>query len=480
MRSLRARLVRRTTTAVVVTMTVAAAAVYLWMRVSLLAGLDAALLFEARSLAAHVEQADGQVQLEPEIAALSDYADVAHAHFYQIRMTDRSEALRSPSLGNFDLPLPARPSFEPEYRSLMLPGGTAGRSVAISFDPHVDEDDERAEGEAAVPRVTLAVARDTSALDATLARLGVLLLVVTVAAAAVCVVLTSGVIRRELRPLGSLASSIEQVGIANLAERIDIADCPVELDPVVACLNQLLVRLDAAITREKSFTADVAHELRTPLAGLETTLEVCASRPRDAAGYQSAVTNCLGITRGLHVLVDHLLQLARADARQRVLEPEPVAINDLVQECWSPFAGRAAERELRTEWKLNGATSVPVDRAAARQVLTNLFDNAVTYADQRGQLRTSVVDDADHVAITIANSGCSLDARDASRVFDRFWRGDASRTGAGHHCGLGLSLCRQLVELHQGTITAEIRDGWFSVRLVLPLSGMISDHAKWI
>jgi signal transduction histidine kinase len=480
MRSLRARLMRRTTAAVVVTMTVAAAAVYVWMRASLLAELDAALLFEARSLAAHVEQADGQVQIEPEIAELSDYADAARSHFYEMRTTDSSAVRRSPSLGNFDLPLPALPPIEPEYRSLLLPGGTAGRSVAISFEPRVDEDDERAAREGAVPRVTLAVARSTRALDATLTRLGGLLLVVTLAATAVCVVLTSGVIRRALRPLGSLASSIEQVGIANLAERINIPDCPVELEPVVACLNQLLARLDAAMTREKSFTADVAHELRTPLAGLETTLEVCAARPRDTAGYQTAVATCLGITRGLHALVDNLLQLARADARQFTLKPEPVEMAALIQDCWLPFEGRAAERSLRAEWKLNGATSVPVDREAARQVLTNLFDNAVTYANMGGQVRTSVVAEADRVAITIANSGCLLDARDATRVFDRFWRGDASRTGAGHHCGLGLSLCRQLVELHQGTITAEIRDGWFYVRVMLPLSGMISHHATKI
>lgn len=470
MRSLRARLVARTTAAVVLTMAVAAVAVYLWMRASLLAELDAALLFEARSLSAHVEQSGDRVQIEPEIAALADYASGAHAHFYQMRTTDKSLALRSPSLGNFDLSLPERPPLEPVHQALVLPGGAAGRSVAISFEPRIDEDDERAEHEGDRPRVTLAVARETTGLDATLARLGGLLLIVTAAAAAVCVVLTSGVIRHELKPLDQLASSIGQVGAANLADRIRVPDCPAELESVVACLNELLTRLDEAMTRERSFTADVAHELRTPLAGLETTLEVCASRPRDAEGYQAAVANCLTITRGLHVLVDNLLQLARADARQCALQPEPAELGSLIRDCWSPFEARAADRKLRAEWKLNGAAHVPLDHEAARQMLTNLFANAVAYADAGGQIRTSVVDQEGRVAVTIANSGCSLDPRDAARVFDRFWRGDASRTGAGQHCGLGLSLCKKLVELHQGTIAAEIRDGWFFVTLMLPAS----------
>ena len=468
MRSLRARLIQRTTAAVVATMAVAAAAVYLWMRTSLLSELDAALLFEARSLASHVEQSRGQVHSEPEITAMSDYANTANGHFFQMWTADNSVVLRSPSLGGFDLPLPVPFPSSPVLSSIALPNGARGRIVAISFTPRSDEDDQPDAREGTDPRVTLAVARQTTDIDATLARLGGLLLVVAAAAAAVCVGLTGRVIGRELKPLDQLAGSIEQVGAANLADRIQLPDCPAELGSVVACLNQLLARLDLAMTREKSFTADVAHELRTPLAALETTLEVCASRPRNTAEYQSAVASCLGITRGMHVVVDNLMQLARADAGQCVLKPQPAEISSLIRDCWSRFEVRAAQRRLRCEWALNGAARVRVDHEAAHLVLANLFDNAVSYADDGGRIRTSVVDQDGRLALSIANSGCPLDPCDGTRVFDRFWRGDASRTAAGRHSGLGLSLCRKLVELQDGTITAEIRDGWFSVTLELP------------
>src|SRR5262249_32688262 len=131
---------------------------------------------------------------------------------------------------------------------------------------------------------------------------------------------------------------------------------------------------------------------------------------------------------------------------------------------------KAAERRLRTEWKLDGAARALVDLEAARQVLTNLFDNVVAHAETGGQACTSIVDEEGRVAVTVANTGCTLDKGDATRVFDRFWRGDSSRSGAGQHCGLGLSLCRKLVELHGGSISADIHDGLFSVTFVLPVA----------
>ena len=283
-----------------------------------------------------------------------------------------------------------------------------------------------------------------------------------------CLFVTGRVIRQELRPLDELASAIERIGAANLADRVRLSGCPAELAPVVACLNQLLGRLDAALTREKSFAADVAHELRTPLAGLVTTLEDCSSRPCDSREYQAALANCLGIARGLQGLIENLLQLARADAGRYTLNPEPADIDPLVRDCWSPFKERAAERNLRLEWDLDGTPRGAVDQEAARQVLNNLFDNAVTYADAGGQIRISLLDEGARVRLTVANSGCVLAPGETARVFDRFWRGDSSRSATGQHCGLGLSLCKKLVERQGGTIRAEIRKGWFFVSLTLP------------
>ncbi|HEY2249487.1 MAG TPA: ATP-binding protein [Planctomycetaceae bacterium] len=468
MHSLRNRLLYRTSAVLILTLFTAAVALYLLIRTSLFAELDASLLLEAASLATHVEQSGDEVQIEPAVATLPEYSSAEQPRYFQVWAADGRSAFRSPSLAGQDLPLPAMTIHQTQsHLSAKLPNGKPGRLATVVFQPRLEDDDDPADRTSNRPPATIVVARSTAEIDAALARLAALLSVVTVATVIVCVVLTGGVVSRELEPLRSLAGSIEQLGAADMSQRIDIAECPSELWPVVDCLNQLLGRLEAALAREKSFTADVAHELRTPLAGLETTLEVCASRSREVDAYQTVIANCLGITRGLHAMVDNLLRLARADANQFPLKFEPHEIAALIRESWSSFAQRATDRDLSVEWILDGPLHALADYESAHHIFSNLYDNAVTYTETGGQIRTSVAIAGNRCVITIANSGCALKAQDIPRVFDRFWRGDMARTSAGLRCGLGLSLCRKLVELHHGVITAEVRDGWFSIRVEL-------------
>ncbi|MDB5289134.1 MAG: senX3, partial [Phycisphaerales bacterium] len=223
-----------------------------------------------------------------------------------------------------------------------------------------------------------------------------------------------------------------------------------------------------AFAREKSFTADVAHELRTPLAGLETTLEVCAGRQREPQAYEKVINSCLRTTRGMHAMVDTLLLLARADASQLAATQESVDVEKLLQECWSDYAPVAAGRGLKIEWDTS-AMQANTDRDKLRVVFNNLLDNAVSYADAGGTIRIGVEGMSLGVQATISNTGSRVSADEAAQVFERFWRGDAARTDTGRHCGLGLSLCQKIMEVLGGKIavTSE-KDALFTVTLVLP------------
>lgn len=170
----------------------------------------------------------------------------------------------------------------------------------------------------------------------------------------------------------------------------------------------------------------------------------------------------------MHGMVDTLLQLARADSQQYVLKLEAIHIGELLRECWSPFVGRSAERGLKVEWSIHDSACALVDREAVRLVFANLLDNAVSYAVTDGELQIAVFENESQIIVTIANDGCTLDSSQVSYVFDRYWRGDVARTDSGRHCGLGLALCKPLVELHRGTIIAEVDDGWFRATLTFP------------
>jgi signal transduction histidine kinase len=174
----------------------------------------------------------------------------------------------------------------------------------------------------------------------------------------------------------------------------------------------------------------------------------------------------------MHAMVDNLLLLARADARQLTTDAEPVELRSFIQECWLPFEARAQARRLQVEWKLELNGEVKLDREKTRIVLNNLFDNAVTYTDDGGKVQITAGTEAGRTTLRVENSGSRVSPADAEKLFDRFWRGDEARSDVGTHCGLGLSLCRKIVDLLGGTLSADSRDGQFSASVSIPTPGV--------
>ena len=318
--------------------------------------------------------------------------------------------------------------------------------------------------------VTLAVGRGTRDMDHALATLRWLLAGVSAAAVIMGVASLAWVIRRGLRPLSALADSIEHVGTSNLGERVAADHTPQEMLPVVQRLNELLERVEAAVARERAFTADVAHELRTPLAGLSSVLEVSTSRPRESGEYQAAMNKCLRVTRGMQSVVENLLLLARADAGRLRSTGPCIALGTLLQECLEQHEQDAARRDLEVKLLVSPeASSTCTDDALLRMVLNNLLTNAIAYSDANGRVEIVIeTHKPGEVSINVANKCSQLSPDLVSNVFDRFWRSDVARTEAGVHCGLGLSLSRKLVEILGGTISATVKDGVFTVNVSLP------------
>jgi two-component system heavy metal sensor histidine kinase CusS len=282
-------------------------------------------------------------------------------------------------------------------------------------------------------------------------------------------VLTTLVIRRGLEPVDVLATDLSAIGEQNLSARLRLDAAPKELSPIVNRLNDLLSRLHGAFEREKAFTADAAHELRTPLAGLEAALGVCAKKPRAPEAYAVVVNDCLAVVRGMHAMIDNLLLLARADAQQVQVTRESVRVADLIDDTAAQFSKKIADRSLQVSLDVDGDLLVQTDRDRLLHVLKNLFDNAACYADTGGAIRVSAAGGNPHVKIRIANTGSRISAEDAAHVFDRFWRGDPARSDVGTHCGVGLSVCQKMIIALGGSISASSAPGGeFVVEISLP------------
>ena len=273
--------------------------------------------------------------------------------------------------------------------------------------------------------------------------------------------------KKNLQPLQSLTQQIEQVNDQTLNQRFALANAPGELQPVIARLNTLMNCLETAFRREKTFTADVAHELRTPLAGIRSTLEVSLSRQRESGSYRTSMERCLRISEETETIISTLLSLSRIEAGQTTLAQDVVDVTATLRHTWSRFAARAAAIRVNTQWHCEQRLLVETDPGKLGVVLSNLLDNATSHVDPDGiiLIRSQFLNG--QLNITVENSGCELAPQHIDRVFDRFWRADTSRSATGSHSGLGLALTKRIVQFLGGTIEAATVNGRFVITLQL-------------
>lgn len=472
MRTLRARLLLGTAMGTGFILSACALILYMTVRAELWTEFDESLATKARSLAALVEQDGEEVELELDEDSLPEYKPAVHCEYFQLWKPDGEVLARSPSLGESDLHRCGGRSDHPTYASVAFPNGRRGRIAQITFMPRQEPNAAIGQAGSGTAEMTLAVARETLHVDGTLARLRLLLVCGSAGAILVSVLVLSSFVRRGLEPLGRVAAEIAAIGESDLSYRLRSSDVPAELAPIVTRLNDLLARLETAFARERAFTADVAHELRTPLAGLLATLEVSLMKSREAKEYRAAAERSLAVAQQMQRMIENLLELARADAGQLDLAKECIDLVALLEDCWSQFAERAAERQLNVTWELAEACSITTDCTKARLVLNNILDNAVTYTDTGGQVTITLRQENGQVTVLVANTGSAIAEADVERVFDRFWRGDAARATDRNErrYGLGLPLCQRLAALLRGSITVSMaRGGVFAVRVVLPV-----------
>jgi two-component system OmpR family sensor kinase len=401
---------------------------------------DADLIERAMALAAIAEREDdggngGGYELD--LPALP-------GAFAEAWRPDGEVLARSPGLAG---DLPARTG----VFDLPLPDGRPGRGFGLRFSP-------RDELHRPPTQLMLVLAEGIEGVEAAGRVVRTRFLVLGLVALALVGALTAWTLARELRPLRALAAALTRIDDRHLAIRLPVDGQPAELAAPVRTLNDLLDRLAASFAREREFTANVSHELRTPLAGLRTLLEVSARAPRP-----DDATAALAIVIQLCQLVENLLMLARVDAGQLEIVRGRVALRALVEDCWRPHAGAAAERGLALRNLVPEDAVAITDRDKLRVVIANLVSNAVEYTAAGGWIELSTGDGA---VLDVIDSGPPIPAGQLDRMFDRMWRGDTARSAAGVHCGIGLSLARSLAGCLGLSLTATVRpDGTVRFRL---------------
>jgi signal transduction histidine kinase len=454
------------------------AVVYAYLRHELFEQFDATLVARARTLGSLVrlDDEDGHLEFELTERSAREFRASSRPDYFQIwdhhgRMVARSDSLQGKDLfaypGNTDIRHRRR------LFNLALPDGRAGRAVTLVVVPGLEntqQGDQPARSNVPnAPPVTLMLASDLSEMSETTAHvLGVLLLVFAASAAAM-VLTVVGVVRRSLRPLLDIGDAAARVDPDTLSTHFSAGDSPEELRPVVDKLNDLLDRLDSAFKRERRFTSNVAHELRTPIAELRSLAEVAIRWPEDARSAEAGnFQDVLLIARQMQSVVTTLLSMARCQAGQERLSLEQVELAAVITESWRPQAAIAASRGLAVDFELSPA-KVETDHTILAAVFDNVLANAVTYTPNGGRIRCRAWISDGKYCVEVLNGNNSLTEQDLPFLTEPFWRKDAARTSSSNS-GLGLALVAayaKLLDINFGIALRAI--DLFVVTLKIPL-----------
>ncbi len=270
--------------------------------------------------------------------------------------------------------------------------------------------------------------------------------------------------RSGLRPLRRMGEVAASVSAHSLTQRLPQQPMPVELAELAQAFNAMLGRLDDAFQRLSAFSADIAHELRTPLSNLLTHTQVILTQPRPLEDYREALHSNLEELQWMAQLVNDMLYLAKADHGLLAPKREPLALEDEVDALLEFFALLADDAQVSLVRE--GSARIAGDRGMLRRALSNLLDNALRFTPAGGQVRVRMEDGA---RLVVENTGEGIPASVLPRLFDRFYRADPARhEGSSEHAGLGLAITQSIVRAHGGRIFCESGPGWTRFVIELP------------
>ena len=404
-----------------------------------------------------IERLPGFRSLEPENDNVEEFSDapgfrppgrkgVLKPEFIQFSLQDGTPVKRSANLGLTTLEV------QKEKQGLVIFTTTAGglpvRQIQVPLTGH----DSGHNG-------WLTVARPTRDAHAMLINLRSVLLLSFPAILMTLFVLTRVIAGRSIRPVEEVIATAEAITRNNLDKRIPLPKNQDELYRLSATLNALLERLQEAFQREKQFTSDASHELKTPLAAVMGTLEVLIRKPRNPEHYENRIRRALDELDRMNRLVEQLLMLARHEDGSLPVDIRETSIDEVAHKALERITLKAAEKHITIDTSRLSPYSIKADADLLGLMLENLLMNAIKYSPDGSHVAITTAQTKSTTSCTITDHGEGIPKEKLEAVFDRFYRIDASRCSTSGGFGLGLAIVKKLADLQHITIDIQSHIG---------------------
>lgn len=329
------------------------------------------------------------------------------------------------------------------------------------------------------PAFLVRVGTYTTGLDESLAGLIRLLTVMGVVLTLITPIAAYWLAGRATTPLGTMLRTAERLSPKRLGDRLPVRGTHDELDLLARTINGLLDSVARHVDRQEQFVADAAHELRGPLAALQSSMEVALARDDLSADQHETYSDMLEAAKHLSKVANDLLILAEAGHDVEPRQFPAVDVATVARQAVAMFTGVAEDRGIGLHIQADGAATARCDPDDLRRVVSNLLDNAIRFTSPGGVVEVQVVATGPTTTLTVSDTGTGIAPGDLERVFDRFFKADPARThGAGTRSGgLGLAICRSITESHGGTIsiTSQVGAGT-TVTVRLPVESPPPPH----
>ena len=487
MKSIRRELTIQILAGALVLLLVAGSIFFAAIHQQLVGDFDRMLDTEAEVLARNSERKHGTIVWDVPDAYQTGSRETSDPVYCELFLEDGTVVGLSKTLGLDDLP-----RFEGREHAIWnapLPDGRRGRFVQKTYLPAADNSESQTftedprEQTFAIPsgmnppdvRLVLVVARSREPLDRVIRTLGL-------AGGAVAVLLSCGLallvrraIARGLRPIDEMNAQIAAIAPEALGKRLAVAEPPVELAAIETAVNRLLDRIERAFEKERRFSSDLAHELRTPIAELRTACEVGERWPEDVESTRQFFSDTRTAALHLEKIVATMLALSRCENGTAPVLVQCIGVQAIVRECWHHSASGTAAKTLRFDERVAPELAIECDRDKLEIILHNLMDNAIAHSEPGTAVECAATTTPDGMELRLANTARDLERADLEHIFDRFWRKDTAR-GDRNHIGLGLSIARGLCEMLGLRLSVDLReDRRFEVRVTFPAQKNKSD-----